>query len=135
VTFRLDMRHVLASFRALGVYDPPNGPPIRARDFKSVYIVGNAEPLTWDFSALEKGSRFELTDPNRDGIYTVTLPFETMYTRPANDSGRAVWVRKRDIARFPDLVSSQRLVDALYRLSLEELVELRRDAGVRADRA
>jgi hypothetical protein len=129
VTFRLDMRPVLASFRALGVYDPPNGPPIRARDFKGVYIVGNAEPLTWDFSALEKGSRFELTDPNRDGIYTVTLPFETMYTRPANDSGRAVWVRKRDIARFPDLVSSQRLVDALYRLSLEELVELRRDDG------
>jgi hypothetical protein len=129
VTFRLDMRPVLASFRALGAYDPPNGPPIRARAFKSVYIVGNAEPLTWDFSALEPGSRFELTDPNRDGIYTVILPFETIYTRPADDSGRAVWVRKRDIARFPDLISSQRLIDALYRLSLEELVELRREDG------
>ena len=129
VTFRLDMRHVFASFRARGVYDPPNGPPIRRRDFKGVYIVGNVEPLTWDFSVLEPGSRFELTDPNRDGIYTVTLPFETAYTRPADDSGRAVWVRKRDIARFPDLTSSQRLVDALYRLSLEELVELRRDDG------
>ncbi|MGQ0713808.1 MAG: alpha-L-rhamnosidase-related protein [Gemmatimonadaceae bacterium] len=129
VTFRLDMRHVFASFRARGVYDPPNGPPIRRRDFKGVYIVGNVEPLTWDFSVLEAGSRFELTDPNRDGIYTVTLPFETAYTRPADDSGRAVWVRKRDIARFPELVSSQRLVDALYRLSLEELAELRRDDG------
>ena len=40
-----------------------------------------------------------------------------------------MWVRKRTIARFPDLVSSQRLIDALYRLSLEELVELRRDDG------
>ena len=129
VTFRLDMRPVLASFRGRGRYDPPHGAPIRARDFKAVYIVGNAEPLTWDFSALEPGSRYELTDPNRDGIYTVTLPFETIYTRPADDSGRAVWVRKRDIARFPELVSSQRLVDALYRLSLEELVELRRDDG------
>ena len=129
VTFRLDMRHVLASLRARGVYDPPNGPSIRARDFKGVYVVGNAEPLTWDFSVLQPGSRFELTDPNRDGIYTVTLPFETMYTRPADDSGRAVWVRKRTIARFPDLVSSQRLVDALYRMSLEELVALRRDDG------
>ena len=76
VTFRLDMRPVLASFRALGAYDPPNGPRIRARAFKGVYIVGNAEPLTWDFSVLEPGSRFELTDQNRDGIYTVTLPFE-----------------------------------------------------------
>jgi hypothetical protein len=129
VTFRLDMRPVLASFRALGAYDPPNGPPIRARDFKGVYIVGNAEPLTWDFSVLEPGSRFELTDSNRDGIYTVTLPFEAFYTRPADDSGRAVWVRKRDIARFPDLISTQRLIDALYRLSLEELVELRREDG------
>jgi hypothetical protein len=123
------MRQVLTSFRTLGRYDPPNGPPIRARDFKAVYIVGNAEPLTWDFSALEPGSRFELTDPNRDGIYTLTLPFETGYTRPANDSGRAVWVRKRDIARFPELVSSHRLIDAVYRLSLEELVELRREDG------
>ena len=129
VTFRLDMRPVLASFRARGAYDPPNGPRIRAKDFAGVYIVGNAEPLTWDFSALEPGSRFELTDPNRDGIYTVTLPFETIFTRPADDSGRAVWVRKRTIARFPDLVSSQRLIDALYRLSLEELVELRREDG------
>jgi hypothetical protein len=129
VTFRLDLRPVLASFRGRGVYDPPNGPPIRARDFKGVYIVGNAEPLTWDFASLEPGSRFELTDPNRDGIYTVTLPFETIYTRPADDSGRAVWVRKRDIARFPELVSSERLIDALYRMSLEELVELRRDDG------
>ncbi len=129
VTFRLDMRPVLASFRGRGSYDPPNGAPIRRRDFKGVYIVGNAEPLTWDFSVLEPRSQFELTDPNRDGIYTVTLPFETIYTRPANDSGRAVWVRKRDIARFPELVSSQRLIDALYRLSLEELVELRREDG------
>ena len=129
VTFRLDMRHVFANFRARGVYDPPNGPPIRRRDFKGVYIVGNVEPLTWDFSVLEPGSRFELTDPNRDGIYTVTLPFETAYSRPADDSGRAVWVRKRDIARFPELTSSQRLIDALYRLSLEELTQLRRDDG------
>jgi hypothetical protein len=129
VTFRLDMRPVLASFRGRGSYDPPNGPPIRARDFKGVYVVGNAEPLTWDFASLEPGSRLELTDPNRDGIYTVTLPFEAVYTRPADDSGRAVWVRKRDIARFPELMSSQRLIDALYRMSLEELVELRRDDG------
>jgi hypothetical protein len=129
VTFRLDMRPVLASFRGRGSYDPPNGPPVRAREFKGVYIVGNAEPLGWDFSRLEPGSMFELTDPNRDGIYTVTLPFETIYTRPADDSGRAVWVRKRAIARFPELLSSQRLIDALYRLSLEELVELRRDDG------
>jgi hypothetical protein len=129
VTFRLDMRPVLASFRGRGSYDPPNGAAIRRRDFKGVYIVGNAEPLTWDFSVLQPGSQFELTDPNRDGIYTVTLPFETVYTRPADDSGRAVWVRKRDIARFPELVSSQRLIDALYRLSLEELIELRRNDG------
>ncbi|MGH7717551.1 MAG: MGH1-like glycoside hydrolase domain-containing protein [Gemmatimonadaceae bacterium] len=132
VTFRLDMRHVLASFRDSGAYDPPNGPPLTAADFQGVYIVGNAEPLGWDFSVLRPGSRFELTDPEGDGIYTVTLPFEAAYTRPADSTGRGVWSLRRDISRFPQLESSQRLVDALYRMSLEELLDLVRDDGALA---
>jgi hypothetical protein len=129
VTIRLDMRHVLASFRATGAYDPPNGPPVSAKAFQGVYVAGNAEPLSWDFSRLRPGSRFQLTDPDGDGIYTVTLPFDAQYTRPALPNGRTAWERRRDLSRFPELTSSQRLVDAIHRLSLEELLDLRREDG------
>ncbi|MCA1556515.1 MAG: hypothetical protein LC747_07470, partial [Acidobacteria bacterium] len=116
-------------FRERGHYDPPNGPPIKAAELEGVYIVGNTEPLSWDFRALQPGSRFELRDPERDGIYTVALAFDASYNRPLDGLGRAVWRRRLDLSRFPQLTSSQRLVDALYRLSLEELVELTRDDG------
>lgn len=129
VTFRLDMRHVLAAFREQGWYDPPNGPPIAAEEFEGVYIMGNTEPLSWDMSTLRPGARSELRDADGDGIYQVTLPFEAEYTRPLDDEGRAIWARSADLSRFPTYRSSERLVDALYRLSLEELVSLIREDG------
>jgi hypothetical protein len=132
VTIRVDMRHVMESFRTRGEYKPPNGPPIRADQFHGVYIAGNAEPLTWEFSALRPGSRFQLHDPDGDGIFDVTLPFETAYTRPADPAGRAIWVRRRDLGHLPELTSSQRLLDALHRMSLEELLDLRREDGALA---
>ena len=129
VTFRLDMRHVMRSFRERGYYDPPNGRPIKAAEFEGVYVIGNTEPLSWNFRALRPGSRLELRDPDGDGVYTVTLPFEATYSRPLDERGRAVWRRRLDLSRFPQLTSSQPLVDALHRLSLEELLELTREDG------
>ena len=129
VTFRLDMRHVLESFRTTGVYDPPNGPPIRAGDFQAVYIAGNVAPLGWDFSVFTPGSPFQLTDPDGDGVYSVTLPFEAKYNRPVDANGAAFWKRSRDLSSFPEYNSPQLLVDAIYRLSLEELLLLTREDG------
>jgi hypothetical protein len=128
-TFRLDMRGVLRSFRDRGYYDPPNGPRIRAQDFEGVYVIGSPEPLTWDFRSLRPGSPLQLTDPDRDTIYTVTVPVEAMYTRPLGTNGRAIWARNLDVSRFPQLTSPERLIDALYRMSLEELQQLVRDDG------
>jgi len=129
VTFRLDMRHVLESFRTTGSYDPPNGPPVAAEDFEGVYIIGNREPLTWDFASMRPGSRFQLHDRDGDGIFEVTLPFATGYNRPLDDQGRAVWERTRDLSRFPDYTSDQTLIDAEQRLALEELAQLIRPDG------
>lgn len=129
VTFRLDMRYVLASFRETGAYDPPNGPPIAAGDFEAVYIVGNTPPLGWDFPALRPGSPFQLHDRDGDGIYTVTLDFHATYNRPVDREGRAYWKRSADLERFPEYSSPQPLVDAIYRLSLEELAQLTREDG------
>jgi hypothetical protein len=129
ITVRLDMRPVLRAFGEQGVYQPPNGPPIRAGEFQGVYVIGGTEPLTWDVRTLKPGSPLQLTDPDRDSIYTVTLSFASTYTRPLAPDGRAVWARRADLSRFPQLASSQRLVDAEYRMSLEELTQLVREDG------
>jgi len=129
VTFRLDMRHVLRSFGGQGFYDPPNGPRIRAQEFQGVYVIGSPEPLTWDFGSLRPGSPLQLTDPDRDSIYAVTVPIEATYTRPKAADGRAIWARRQNPSGVPRLTSPQRLLDALYAMSLEELRQLVRDDG------
>ncbi|HEX6746915.1 MAG TPA: hypothetical protein VF092_06425 [Longimicrobium sp.] len=128
VTIRLDMRAVLRSFARTGLYDPPQGPPVPARDFH-VYVLGMPEPLNWDVATLRPGSPAELADPDGDSIYAVTIPIEAQYTRPRDAAGRAIWARRADVSAFPQLRSPQRLVDALYRMSLEELTQLVRGDG------
>ena len=129
VTLRLDLREVMRSFQRTGAYDPPEGPPIRRADFRAVYAIGDVEPLSWDPRGLRPGSPAQLTDPDGDGIYTLTLPIQAQYTRPLLDEGRAVWARQADLSAFPRLRSPERLLDALYNLSLEELTQLVRDDG------
>ena len=129
VTIRLDLRPVLRSFARTGEYRPPQGPPIRRADFRAVYAIGDVEPLQWDTRGLRPGSPAQLTDPDRDSIYTLTIPVEAQYTRPLAGEGRAVWARRADVSAFPRLESRQVLVDALYRMSLEELTQLVREDG------
>ncbi|HEX2081711.1 MAG TPA: glycosyl hydrolase family 65 protein, partial [Longimicrobium sp.] len=127
VTIRLDLRHVLRELRQRGSYDPPYGEPIRRLD--AVYAIGDVEPLSWDARALRPGGPAQLRDANGDGIYELTLPVEAQYTRPLAGEGRAIWTRRADLSAFPRLQSPERLVDALYRMSLEELTQLVRDDG------
>jgi hypothetical protein len=128
VILRLDMRGVIRSFARTGAYDPPEGPPITSRGFH-VYVIGMPEPLDWDASRLRPGSAAELADPDGDSIYAVTLPVEAQYTRPRDAAGRGIWARHGDLSAFPELRSPSRLVDALYRMSLEELQQLVREDG------
>ena len=121
VTFRVDMRPVLRSFRETGSYDPPSGDPISEDDFRGVYIVGDTAPLGWNFGTVDdRGDRFRLTDGDGDGVYHTTLRFARRDVRPLNDDGDAVWTLSEDVSGFPQYRSDQRLVDALYNLSLEE---------------
>jgi hypothetical protein len=132
VTIRLDMRPVLRSLRRTGVYKPPQGPPIRRADFQAVYAIGDVEPLSWDARGLRPGSPAQLRDPDGDSIFTLTIPVEAQYTRPQAADGRALWARRADVSAFPQLESPQRLVDALHRMSLEELTQLVREDGALA---
>ena len=129
VTFRLDMRHVVGSLRDSGHYDPPLGPRINRGDPFAVYLRGTPEPLTWDLQALRPGSPLEMKDPDGDGIYEVTIPIAAEYTRPSTADGRAIWARRLDLGSLPAVQSSQILQDALFRLSLEELLQLVREDG------
>jgi len=127
VTFRVDLRRVIAAIRAHGTYDPALGARITHVDH--VYVVGEPEPLSWDYSTLRPGSAMELTDPDGDGIYEGTVAIPTQYTRPLGSGRRAIWSRSADLSRFPTLASSDRLQDAIYRMSLEELTQLTRPDG------
>ncbi|PEN13430.1 glycogen debranching protein [Longibacter salinarum] len=130
VTFRVDMKPMLRAFRAQGVYTPPSGDPIQEEDFRGLYIFGDTAPLTWNLDEASSGDRFRLTDPDGDGVYTITLSFETRDLFPLNDEGAAVWTLSEDISQFPQVESDQRLVDALYNLSLEEvLLNIREEDG------
>lgn len=127
VHIRLDLRHVLRELQQRGSYDPPYGEPIRRLD--AVYAIGDVEPLSWDARVLRPGSPAQLSDPDGDGVYTLTLPIEAQYTRPLAGTGRAVWARRAGVGAFPQLRSPERLVDALYQMSLEELTQLVREDG------
>jgi hypothetical protein len=127
VTIRLDLRQVLRAFAAQGSYDPPEGEPIRREDFRGVYAIGDVEPLRWEVEGLRPGSAAQLTDADGDGIYTATLPVEARYTRPLAGEGRALWARHAELSAFPEMSSPQPLLDALYRMSLEELTQLVRE--------
>ena len=127
VTIRLDMRAVKQRIASRGYYDPPLG--ARVTTLESVWVIGDTDPLIWDARSLRAGMPQELKDADGDGVYEVTLPFKTEYLRPRAADGRAMWARRLDLSAFPTLESKQPLFDALYRMSLEELQELRRPDG------
>lgn len=129
VRFRVDLRHVRQALRDSGFYDPPLGARIMRGDLRHVYVLGDPAPLSWDYAALRPGIPAELTDADGDGIYEGEVPIATEYTRPATADGHGIWARQLDVSRYPQLRSSQRLQDAIYRLSLEELQQLVRDDG------
>ena len=129
VVFRVDLRPVLRSFRETGSYTPPEGDPIAAEAFEGVWILGDTGPLSWSTDALTGNEQLRLTDPDDDGVYRTTIAFAKRDLRPLNEEGRAVWSLSADVSEYPTYRSDQRLVDALYNLSLEELQQNIRDDG------
>ena len=93
-----------------------------------MYAIGDVEPLSWDVRGLRPGVPAQLTDADGDSVFTATLAIEAQYTRPRAADGRAIWARRADLSAFPAR-SPQPLLDALYRMSLEELTQLVREDG------
>ncbi|MFV8838277.1 alpha-L-rhamnosidase-related protein [Salinimicrobium soli] len=118
-TFRADMRPVLEEFEKKGFYEAFDGSRIAKQDFKGFYIAGGSEPLSWDFVNLEEKG-LEMTDPDGDGIYEITL---NMNPYDASEAEEKSWKLSEDISKKPSYSSDQPIVDALFKLSTEEALK------------
>jgi hypothetical protein len=116
---KLDMRDMVKAFSEKGFYELYNGGKIYSTDFKGVYIAGASAPLIWDFENLRSHQGAQLTDDNQDGIYELIIILNPTVDRQNVTS----WKLSTDISAFPGYNSDQVLVDALYNLSLEEMVK------------
>lgn len=116
---RLDLRHVMEAFRKDGYYTSFNGDRIYKADFKGVYIAGNTAPLTWDFDNLVNYPELKLEDKDGDGIFEIIL---TLNRRVDKHETAAGWKVSRNLSAFPGYSSGSVLADALYKLSIEEMV-------------
>ncbi|MCW3807501.1 MGH1-like glycoside hydrolase domain-containing protein [Plebeiibacterium marinum] len=115
-TFKLDMNPVLDQFKTKGYYEAFDGSRIAKDDFKGVYIAGGSYPLSWDFSNLDENG-LGLKDDDGDGIYELSVvlnPFDE------NSAKEKIWEASVDVSDKPVYQSEQKVVDALFNLSLEE---------------
>ncbi len=129
ITFRLDMRQTLEELNTKGFYTTYSGEKISKNDFNGVYIAGSAEPLTWDFAGLNKNDKFKLTDTDKDGIYKITLKFTNKVQYETDNDGYAVRRLREVPAGIPVYNSSYPLLNALYRMSIDEMLLDVRDDG------
>ncbi len=127
-TFRVDMRYVLRQFDGQGYYRTFDGERLERSDFEALYIAGGSDPLTWDFSRLEENN-LELTDPDGDSIYEITLRLNPTVEA---DTEPDAWILKENIRAKAGYASDQLLVDALYKMAVEEaLLNIESDSTLR----
>jgi len=116
---KLDMRNVFEAFKNDGFYVLYNGDILTKTDFKAVYIAGSAAPLSWDFSNLYARRNMELTDDDGDGIYEITL---LMNSKKELKQVSNKWKLNKDISELPAYSSDYVISDAIYNMSLEEML-------------
>lgn len=129
VVFRVDMREVIKALNEQGFYKTYDGGTIRKEDFNGVHIGGNARPLTWDFASLPNRNDLKLEDPENDGIYEKTIRFTNKPYRELDEAGNAFWKLEKDLSSFPEFKSGKPLLEALYNMSLEEMIINLREDG------
>ncbi len=115
---QLDLRKMFQAFESTGYYILSNGEKLFKDDFKNVYIAGGTAPLTWDFVNLHQNKQWELTDKDGDHIYDATI---TLNPETKQEASRT-WKLQSDISGYPVCKTDYPIVDALYKLTLDELV-------------
>ena len=120
LTIRLDARDILKQFSEKGFYTAFNGDKIYKEDFKGIFIAGGTAPLIWDFDNLQNHHELQLHDTNGDGIYEITILLNKHSDEKHTD---AEWVLTKDISAYPQYSSPYPISDAIYHLSLEEMLK------------
>ncbi len=115
VTFFLDVRHVFKAFQTNNFYILSSGDTLWKDQFKSINIAGSTAPLSWNFQRED----LQMSDDNHDGIYAITLTFNPSLKK---SDVQKTWKLSQDISKYPRFESEQTMLNALYNLSLEELV-------------
>ena len=119
LTVSVDMSDMFGAFATQGYYTLFNGNKIYKQDFKGVYIAGNSSPLIWDFDNLVNHPQLQLKDVGNH-IYSTTLLLNTKQDDKTTDSQ---WSLSKDISAFPKYKSPFPISDALYNMSLEEMMK------------
>ncbi len=115
----LDMRHVFRAFDSTGYFTAFNGSKIYKEDFKGVYVAGGTPPLSWDFDNLQNFKHLRMTDADGDHIYEVTLMLNDASSKKGQ---RHSWAKELATDAYPRFSSPYPIADALYNLSLEEML-------------
>jgi len=119
VKIKLDFREPLKQMNEQDFYTAWNGDKIYKQDFQGVFIAGGTSPLTWDFDNLGQKKDMQLQDADGDGIYEIELVFNQY------DNSKSValtWKPQHDLSMLPKYESPQVLADAIYNLSLDEMI-------------
>ena len=118
-TVSVDMNDVFDAFSKQGYYTTFNGGKIYKEDFKGVYVAGSSSPLIWDFDNLVNHPQLQLQDRGNH-IFSTTLTLNASQNDKQTDSK---WSLEKDISKYPQYKSSYPISDALYNMSLEEMVK------------
>ncbi|MES2775128.1 MAG: trehalase family glycosidase [Bacteroidota bacterium] len=116
---RVDMKAVLAGFASQGFYTTFNGDKIFKEDFKGLFVAGGTLPMVWDFDNLVNRPELQLKDEDGDGIYETTLTLNAKKDEKQTD---AAWKLSKDISAFPQYASGYLISDAVYNMSVEEMI-------------
>ncbi len=120
LTIRVDMNAVLNDFKSKGYYTTFKGDKIYKEDFKGLFVAGNTLPMDWDFDNLHNKEGLQLKDADGDGIYETTLTMNTQKNEKQTD---ASWKLSKDISAFPQYRSGNTMADAIYNMSVEEMIK------------
>ena len=116
----VDMSNVFDAFKRHGYFTTFNGDKIYKEDFKGVYVAGSSSPLIWDFDNLVNHPQLLLKNENGSYIYSTTLLLNAHLDERKT---LAHWQLSKDISAYPQYKSSYAISDALYNMSLEEMVK------------
>lgn len=117
---KLDGREIYKQFSEKGYYTCFNGTKIYKQDFKGIYVAGGTLPMIWDFDNLIQREALQMKDPDGDGIFETEL---ILNAKQDQKKTAAEWSLTKDISAFPQFKSDFTLANAIYNMSVEEMIK------------